>query len=202
MKAKITLALAIMLALCAGQALASTSATATNTVAPTMKVSLNVQTAVELTLSTGSSGCTISAGSPQDFQMAFGNINGLGVGTPTCGVIAGTTASNATYATAYNLVASYSGFTTYSSAAVVVTTPGFTNSGTLTMGEGSSTSGPFTNVPASGNAVSISTTTSGATVSRALAVTVSNANGSGSFPGTSGASGADSAVLTFTLTVQ
>jgi hypothetical protein len=181
---------------------ASTSATAANTVAPNMKVSVNVQTAVELTLATGSSGCAISAGGGQDYQMSFGNVNGLGVGTPSCGIVSGITGSNATYATTYNLVASFSGFSTVTGPAVVVTTPGFTHSSTLTLGEGSTTAGPFTTVPATGNAVTIATATSGATVSRALAVTVSNTNGAGAFPGTYNGSGADSAVVTFTLTVQ
>lgn len=194
-------ALGAMLILPAMPGLATTFASGTNTVAPTLKVSLNVQTAVQLTLATGASGCTISPGGGGDFSLNFGNVNGLGVGTPSCGSVS-STSSNATYATSYQLTASYSGFTTTSGSAVVVTTPGFTNSSALTLGEGSSASGPFTNVPSTGSAVSIATTTSGAAVARALAVTVSNANGAGAFPGTSGASGADSAILTFTLTVQ
>lgn len=203
MRRQATISLGLMtLAFHIGPAQASTSATATNTVAPTLKVSVNVQTAVSLTLATGSSGCAISPGGGGDFSVSFGNVNGLGVGTPACGVVSGTTASNATYATTYNLTASYSGFTTTSGTAVVLTTPGFTHASSLSLGEASSTGGPFTTVPSSGSAVSIAATTSGASMARALAVTVANANGAGAFPGTSGGSGADSAIVTFTLTVQ
>lgn len=175
---------------------ASTYATGTNTVAPTMKVSVTVQSAVQLTLATGTSGCTISAGSGTDYQISFGNVNGLGVGTPTCGVVASTTASNATYATTYQMTASYAGFSTYSSAAVVETTPGFTHSALLTLGEAATTSGPFTTIPSSGSTVSIPATSSGTAINRALSVTVANTNGGSSF------TGADSATVTFTLTVQ
>ncbi len=200
MKARIAIVMTLVaLVFCWVPAQASTVATGTNTVAPTMKVSVTVQTVVELTLSTGTSGCTISAGSGSDYQMSFGNVNGLGVGTPSCGELFATTASNATYATTYNLVASFSGFGTLTGPSVVVTTSGFTHSSALTLSEGpysAGTYGPFTTIPASGSAVTISTATSGATVNRALAVTVSNANGA------SGFSGADSATVTFTLTVS
>ena len=162
---------------------ASTYATGTNTVAPTMKVSLTVQNAVQLTLATGTSGCTISAGSGTDYQMSFGNVNGLGVGTPTCGVVAATTGSNATYATTYQLTASYAGFSSYSGTAVVVTTPGFTNASILTLGEAATTAGPFTTIPASGSTVSIPATTSGTAINRAMSVTVANTNGGSSFTG-------------------
>ncbi len=203
MKLRFSVLLAVLvLALSAAPSQASTWATATNTVAPTLKVSVNVQTAVQLTLATGASGCAISARGGADFSMSFGNINGLGVGTPTCGSVAGVTSTDATYATTYQLTASYSGFTTTSGSAVVVTTPGFTHSSILTLGEAATTAGPFTTIPSSGSAVTIPATSSGTAINRALAVTVSNANGPGAFPGTSGASGADSAIVTFTLTVQ
>jgi hypothetical protein len=190
----------LVLALAAGMAQASTSATGTNTVAPTMKVSVNAQTAVELTLATGSGGCTISAGGGGDYNMSFGNVNGLGVGTPSCGVVASVTANNATYATTYQITSAYSGFGTLSGPTIVETTPGFTNSSALTLGEGSSTAGPFIAIPASGSAVTINVTANDTPINRALAVTVSNANGASGFPGSG--SGADSAIITFTLTVQ
>lgn len=177
-------------------ALASTSATGTNTVAPTMKVSVTVQSAVQLILATGTSGCTISAGSGTDYQMSFGNVNGLGIGTPTCGVLSATTASNATYATTYQLTASYAGQSATTGPAVVVTTAGFTHSSILTLGEAATTAGPFTTIPSSGSAVSISAPTSGAAINRAMSVTVANTNGGSSY------TGSDNATVTFTLTVQ
>lgn len=177
---------------------ATTTASNTNTVAPTLKVSVTIQDAVQLTLATGSTGspCAISAGSGTDYQISFGNVNGLGVGTPTCGALNSVTGSNAVYTTSYQLTASYSGFTTYSSSAVVLTTAGFTHSALLTLGEAATTAGPFTAIPSSGSTVSIPTTTSGTAVSRALSLTVANTNGAGAFQG------ADTATITFTLTVQ
>jgi hypothetical protein len=175
---------------------ANTSAANTNTVAPTLNVSLNVQSAVSLTLATGASGCAISAGGGGDYNMSFGNVNGLGAGTPTCGVIASTTSSNATYATTYQMTATYSGISSVSGTTVVLTTPGFTHSSILSLGEGATTSGSFTTIPATGTAVSIPATSSGTAINRALSVAVSSTNGGSVF------TGSDSALVTFTLTVQ
>ena len=176
---------------------ATTTATNTNTVAPTLVVNATIQSAVSLILATGSSGspCSISAGGGGDYNMSFGNVNGLGVGTPTCGTVT-STASNATYATSYQVTATYAGFSSSSGTAVVVTTPGFTHSSLLTLGEANTTSGPFTALPSSGSTVSIPATSSGTALSRAISLTVANSNGGSSF------TGADSATVTFTLTVQ
>jgi len=176
--------------------LASTSATGTNTVAPTLKVNATIQSAVQLTLATGSGGCAISAGSGTDYQISFGNVNGLGVGTPTCGSVNTITASNAQYITSYQLTASFAGFTTTSSTAVTLTTAGFTHSALLTLGEASTSGGTYTSIPSSGTTLSIATTTSGSAITRYLGLTVANTNGGSAF------TGADSATITFTLTVQ
>jgi hypothetical protein len=180
---------------------ASTFATASNAVAPTINVSLNAQTAVSLTLATGSvsGSCAVSAGGGGDFSVSLGNVNGLGVGTPTCGSLASVTASNATYATNYQITPSYSGFTATTST-VSLTAPAFTNSGTLALEEGSA-AGSMTAVPTSGTTHAVAVTTSGTAISRYIGVQVSNANGSGAFPGTAGASGTDSTLVTFTMTV-
>lgn len=176
---------------------ASTTASNGNTVAPTLVVNATLQSAVSLTLATGTSGtpCTISAGGGGDYNISFGNVNGLGVGTPTCGTVT-STSSNATYTTSYQLTATYAGFSAATGTAVVLTTAGFTHSSLLSLGEAATTAGPFTTIPASGSTVSIPATTSAAAISRALSLTVSNSNGGSSF------AGADSATITFTLTVQ
>jgi hypothetical protein len=146
-----------------------------------------------------SGSCTVSAGGGGDFSINLGNVNGLGVGTPTCGSVAAVGASNATYATNYQITPSYSGFTVTTST-VSLTAPGFTHSGTLTLEEGSA-AGSMTAVPTSGTGHAIAVTASGTAISRYLGVQVSNANGSGAFPGTAGASGADSTLVTFMMTV-
>lgn len=100
----------LVLLLLSSTGLAATWATNTNTVAPTLAISVTVQSAVQLTLATGVSGgtpCTITAAS--DYSMSFGNVNGLGVGTPTCGAVTSVTSSDATYATSYQLTPRFSG---------------------------------------------------------------------------------------------
>lgn len=193
---KRAIAAALLSPFCVALLSASTTATGTNTVSPTLKVSATLQSAVQLTLLTGSGGCTISAGSGTDYQISFGNVNGLGVGTPTCGSVNTVTASNAQYTTSYTLTASFAGFTTFSSAAVTLTTAGFTHSALLTLAESATSGGTYTTIPASGTTLSIPTTTSGAAVTRYLGLTVANTNGGTSF------TGADTATITFTLTVQ
>lgn len=187
----------------ATMASAATSATAASTVAPTLKVNVNVQTAVMLTLSTGASApgtpCAVNAGGGGDFNVDFGNVNGLGIGTPTCGGVVATTASNATYATSYKLTPSYSGFTA-TGATISLTAPAFTHSGTLTLVEGDTT-GTLTAVPTSGTAHNFAAASSAVTIEHFIGVQVSNSNGATAFPGTAAASGADSTVVTFTMTV-
>lgn len=194
---KLTKACVLISLFGAGGVRATTSAFNTSSVAPTLAVSATVQTAVSLTLATGTSGtpCALSPGGGGDFNISFGNVNGLGVGTPTCGSVT-STGSNATYATSYQLTASYAGFSSISGTTVVLTTPGFTHSGLLTLGEAATTAGPFTAIPSSGSAVSVSTPTSAVAINQALALTVSNTNGGSAFTGN------DSAIVTFTLTVQ
>jgi hypothetical protein len=191
---------ALAVALAATSVRASTFATAANSVAPTLNLSLNVQTAVSLTLATGSDAgsCVISSGGGGDYSVSFANVNGLGLGTPACGTVA-TNASSATYATNYQVTPSYSGFTA-STAIIALTAAAFTHSGTLTLEEGAA-AGAMTAVPTSGTTHSIAVSTSGAAIQRYLGVQVSNANGASAFPGTAGASGSDSTLVTFTMTV-
>ena len=199
----VNIAAALLVALSARTGFAATSATATNALATTLNVSVNVQTAVELTIATGTGGlgtpCTVSAGGGGDFSISLGNINGLGVGTPSCGGVQAVTAASATYATNYQITPSFSGFTS-STATLSLTAPAFTHSATLTLVEGATSAG-MTAVPTSGTTHQILNNTSGTAISRALGVTVSNADGAGAFPGTAGGSGSDSTLLTFSMTV-
>ena len=63
---------------------AATQATNTNTVSPTLKVNVTVQSAVRLTLATGSL-CTVTAGSGTDYSITFGNVDALGINSGSCG---------------------------------------------------------------------------------------------------------------------
>jgi hypothetical protein len=190
--------LALLALLGTGTLVGSTTNTNSTTVAPTLKVSATIQDAVQLVLTTGSVGspCAISAGSGTDYQISFGNVNGLGVGLPTCGAVNTVTGSSAQYITSYTLTATYSGFTTYSSAAVTLTTAGFTHSALLSLNESATSNGTYTTIPSTGTTLSIATTTSGTAITRYLGLTVQNTNGAGAFQG------GDAATVTFTLTVQ
>jgi len=172
--------------------LAATSATGTSTVAPTLAISVNVQSAVELTLATGATGptpCTINTAS--DYSMDFGNVNGLGVGTPTCGTVTSVTGSDATYATSYQLTPRFSGQSS-ATASVVLTAPAFANPTILTLKEGAAT-GTLVAVPSAPGPAQITGLASGTAVERYLGVTVSNVS--------PGFAGADATTVTFSMTV-
>jgi hypothetical protein len=78
-----------------------------------LEMSATVQTAVQLNISTGSGGATVSGSNSTGlFSLSFGNVNGLGLGTPAAGVSVVTDASGALYKTPINLTPVYSGFTT------------------------------------------------------------------------------------------
>ncbi|MBX7174211.1 MAG: hypothetical protein K1X72_24775 [Pyrinomonadaceae bacterium] len=80
-----------------------------------LAMSANVQTAVQLNISTdtGNSGATVSGSNSTGlFSVNFGNVNGLGLGTPTAGVSVSVDGSGATYSTPVKLTPVYSGFTT------------------------------------------------------------------------------------------
>jgi hypothetical protein len=173
--------------------LAATSATGTNTVAPTLAISVNVQSGVELTLATGTSGpapCPINPGGGGDYNLSFGNVNGLGLGTPTCGAVTAD-ASGATYATSYHLTPRFSGQSS-ATGSIVLTAPAFANPSILTLKEGATTP-TLVAVPAAPGPAQITGLASGTAVERYLGVTVSNAS--------PGFTGADTTIVTFTMTV-
>src|SRR5262249_58259993 len=132
-----------------------------------------------------------------DYAVDFGNVNGLGIGNPTCGAVA-VSPSNATYSTNYQVTPSYSGFTA-TSATIDVFANAFNHPGTLSLVEGA-TAGTMTAVPTSSGSHQFAASASGTAMSRYLGIVVSNANGVAAFPGTAAASGADNTVVTFTLT--
>jgi len=184
----------LVLLLVSSVGLTATSATNTNTVAPTLVISVNVQSAVQLTLATGTSGptpCAINAGGGGDYNLSFGNVNGLGVGTPTCGAVASVTSSDATYATSYQLTPSFSGLSS-TTASVVLTAAAFANPSILTLKEGATT-GTLTAVPSAPGPAQITGLSSSVAVERYLGVTVSNAS--------PGFTGSDTTIVTFTMTV-
>lgn len=76
-----------------------------------LEMTATVQTAVQLNISTHGSGATVGGSvSTGLFTLAFGNVNGLGLGTPAANVSVAADATGATYSTPINLTPVYSGF--------------------------------------------------------------------------------------------
>lgn len=160
----------------------------------------NVQTAVQLLLATATGGVTISPGS--DFSINFGNVNGLGL-SPGVNLTVVSGAGGVTYGTPYLYKPSFSSFTSTTCSLKVYVSTNFAHPNTLKLQDATALAGPYTNISTSVGSQSTITTTaaSGSSNTRYLGLFVSSASGAGAFPGTAGASGADSAILTYTLTV-
>jgi len=102
-----------VLLMCVGFAAAQGPAENTNTTTSELAISATVQTAVQLNISTGSGGATVSGSAATGlFSVSFGNVNGLGIGTPAAGISVSADGSGALYKTPINLTPIYSGFTT------------------------------------------------------------------------------------------
>ena len=208
--------LALTIGLTASVALASTQATNATTVAPQLQISATIQKAVQLTLTTGTtagiSHCTVTpaAGSP-DFTMNFGNVDALAVSAGNCNKIAPTTpgTSNAIYWTDYNIVPVYTSHQTFSGTTVtayvstdfaaphnifVVRSATATSSTTPVLTTDFAAMSTTSGVGA--DTVGAAGVVSGTALNRFIGVAVTPANGATVLQG------AQSATVTFTLTVQ
>jgi len=154
----------------------------------------NLQTAVQLLLATAPGGLTISPAS--DFSMNYGNVNGLGIG-PGPGLTVVASAGGVIYSTPYLIQPSFSTFTSTTCSITVYISTDFANPTILTLEDAAASAGPYVGISKSSGAQTSITTTaaSGSSLTRYLGLFVSNANGAGAF------TGADSATLTYTLTV-
>lgn len=191
-------------------AFAGTTAVNTNTVSPTLQISATIQKAVQLTLSTGTAAvthCTVTAtGGTPDYTMDFGTVDALGINAGNCNKFAPATpgVSNAIYWSDYNVTPIFTSHTATSGSVItaqVTTNFGVSNIFIVRDSANSST------VPASAAAFTALGTatadtiagpgvTSGTALTRFIGVAVKPDNGA-----TVG-TGAQSATVTFTLTVQ
>ena len=97
----------------AGTAAAQGPVIDNNTTTSNLEMTATVQTAIQLNISTGAGGATVSGSTSTGlFSIAFGNVNGLGLGTPAAGVTVTVDSSGALYKTPINLTPIYSGFDT------------------------------------------------------------------------------------------
>jgi hypothetical protein len=157
--------------------------------------------AVTLKLQTGG-GVTISGSSPS-FKSGYGNVNGLGVGTPGAGISILTTgvAAGVFYTTPYDIVLSAMTATHKAKVTVYVSTQ-FAHPTVLYLlscypSGGCTTGASYTTISINAGApttVIASPGVANGTYIGSLALFVSNANGGGTF------TGADTATLTFTAT--
>lgn len=179
-------------------AFASTSNVNTNTISPTLVVSVTVQKAISLTLASGA-GCTVSAAS--DYSISFGNVDALAINNGCGSKYAPTTpgSTNAVYYTDYQVTPIFTSqsVTTNTLTAYVSSTFSKAN---LSIVQSTATPAAITDLTALSTSSSAQTTlatnaTSGTAVTRYVGVSVAPTNGAG-------LTGADSATVTYTLTVQ
>jgi hypothetical protein len=179
-----------------------------NTVSPTLQVSATIQSAVQLTLSTGTAAVTHCAVTPTggtpDYTMDFGTVDALGINNGNCNKFAPTTpgTSNAIYWSDYNLNPVFTSQTVSTNTITAQVTTDFAapnniqivrdsaNSSTVPTGVAS-----FTPVSTGTPDTIVTNAASGSTQTRFIGVAVTPANGAS-------VTGAKSATVTFTLTVQ
>jgi hypothetical protein len=107
------LMLALLTFVITGTAAAQGPVVGTNTTTSELAMTATVETAVQLNISTGAGGATVAGSTSTGlFSISFGNVNGLGVGTPSAGITVVTDGSGALYKTPINLTPIYSGFST------------------------------------------------------------------------------------------
>jgi len=156
--------------------------------------SVTLETAVQLLLATAPGGITVSPAA--DYSMDFGNVNGLGI-APGVGLTVSAAAGGVIYSTPYLFQPSFSTFSSTTSSVKVYVSMDFVHPAILQLRDSAVLAGPYTAISKIAGAQTSLTTTaaSGSSLTRYLGLFVSNANGVGTF------TGADSATLTYTLTV-
>ena len=152
-----------------------------------LNLTANAQNALQLDISTAAAGATVTGATGNAsngiFSLDFGNVNGLGIGTPTAGVSVAVQAGGALYTSPVTLTPRYSGHTnaTASVSTLLDATAG-NAAGRAATREGAtaaSVSAPSTTIP------NIFTTaaSNGTPITRFVGVFVSNANGAAAVNG-------------------
>lgn len=189
-------------------AFAGTTATNTNTVSPTLQISATIQSAVQLTLSTGTAAvthCAVTAGGATDYAMSFGTVDALGINAGACNKFAPVNpgVDNAVYWSDYNLTPIFTSQTTTNNTITAKVSADFAAPHNIIVVRDSANSSTVPTTAANFTALSTGTpdtivtnATSGTAVTRFIGVGVTPASGAGVL------TGAQTATVTFTLTVQ
>ena len=205
-KLGITLMLTLLVA--APAAFAGTQGTNTNTVAPTLQVSINIQKAVRLTLSTGTAAVThcavVNNGGNPDYTMNFGTGDALGINAGNCNLFgpANPGVDSAIYWSDYNLTPVFTNQSTTNNTVTAQVTTNFTaaNASVVRDSANSSTvpanAAAFTAMGVASADTIATNLPSGQATTRFIGVAIAPTNGAGTL------TGAQSATVTFTLTVQ
>lgn len=162
---------------------------------------VNVQTAVQLQLSAAPSGIAINSGGSTDYTASFGTVNGLGIG-PGAGltVVSGQAPSGIIYSTPYLLLPAFSGFSSANATKITVyVSTDFVHSSVLKLYDSQSQLSGYNAISKTSGAGATTITNAaanGTPITEYLGLFVSNINGPTSYRG------ADSATLTYTITVQ
>lgn len=212
MKKVLFLVAVIVLATSTG-AFAGTQATNTTTVSPTLQIAANIQKAVSLTLSTGTSAaashCAVATnGAITDYKMDFGTVDALAINNGNCNKFAPATpgTTNAVYWSDYTLTPVFTSHQVFAGTTVTaqVTTDFAAPHNILVVRSATATSSTVPTLvtdfaamsTGSADTVSAAGTVSGTPLTRFIGVAVTPANGATVLQG------AQTATVTFTLTVQ
>jgi hypothetical protein len=188
---------------------AATTATNTTTVAPTLLVSATIQSAVQLTLSTGTvaaAHCAVAANGATDYKMDFGTVDALGINAGGCNKFAPTTpgVTNAVYWSDYTVTPVYTSQSTLGAGTTItakVTTDFAAPHNILVVRDSANSAtvpaaaGSFTAMGTASADTIVSGAASGTAQTRYIGVAVTPANGPTVL------TGAQTATVTFTLTV-
>lgn len=171
---------------------ANSSSTTSN-----LAVSANFQTALQLDISQAVGGVTVG-GSAGTYTLEFGNVNGLGIGSPAANVTKAAASGGYLYTTPIELTPAFSGFSV-ATASITVEQDASDDAGSqAAIREGSSASIASSTVALSGSSATPFTTsaTNGTAITRYLGIYVPNNNNS-----TAANAGARSINLIYTISV-
>jgi hypothetical protein len=189
-------------------AFAGTQATNTNTVSPTLQVSATIQKAVRLTLSTGTAAVThcavVNNGGNPDYTMNFGTVDALGINAGNCNLFGPTNpgVDSAIYWSDYNLTPIFTGQSVSTNTITAQVTTNFTaaNASIVRDSANSSTvptgAAQFTAMGVATADTIATNAANGTALTRFIGVAIAPTNGAGTL------TGAQTATVTFTLTVQ
>jgi hypothetical protein len=190
-------------------AFAGTTAVNTNVVSPTLQISATIQSAVQLTLSTGTAAVThcavVPTGGTPDYTMDFGTVDALGINAGNCNKFTPTTpgSTNAIYWSDYNLNPVFTSQTTTNNTITAKVTTDFAAPNNIFIVRDSANSATvpaavtdFTAVSTATPDTIVTNAASGSTQTRFIGVAVKPASGPAVL------TGLQSATVTFTLTVN